>query len=167
MSEYLVVNDYRHSVAKVWRALTDPALIPLWTVTGQGGRPVGFAPVVGTRFQFRAKPMPGWSGVVDCEVLEVRAPSLLRYSWVGEGEDNVTEVTCRLEPHDGGTRLTFEHTGFAGIGGFVVSKILAAVRRKMLGVGLAAVLDDLDEDGALRPGSSLTPKPIDQPGGSK
>ena len=90
-------------------------------------------------------------------MLEVREPSLLRYSWIGDAKDDRTEVTCRLEPHDGGTRLTFEHTGFSGIGGFVVSKILASVRKKMLGVGLPAVLDDIDEDGQLRPGSSLRP----------
>jgi uncharacterized protein YndB with AHSA1/START domain len=102
--------------------------------------------------------MPGWNGVVDCEVLEVREASLLRYSWMGEAEDDVTEVTCRLEPHNGGTRLTFEHTGFSGVGGFVLSRILASVRKKMLGVGLPAVLDDIDDDGKLRPGSSLRSK---------
>jgi uncharacterized protein YndB with AHSA1/START domain len=159
MSDYRIVNDYPHSPAKVWRALTDPALIPLWTALGQGGRPVGFATKVGTRFQLRAKPMPGWSGVVDCEVLEVREQALLRYSWKGDAkDDDVTEVICRLESVNGGTRLTFEHTGFSGVGGFVVSKILASVRKKMLGVGLPAVLDDLDDDGKLRPGSSLRPK---------
>jgi hypothetical protein len=33
--------------------------------------------------------------------------------------------------------------------------VLAFARRKMLGVGLPAVLDDLDEGGSLRPGSPL------------
>ena len=45
---------------------------------------------VGTRFRFVAKPKPGWSGIVDCEVLEVREPSLLRYSWVGDEGGDVT-----------------------------------------------------------------------------
>src|SRR5258707_687727 len=101
MSEYRVVCEYRYSPIRVWRAVTDPALVALWTTTGQGGRPIGFAPTVGTRFQFVAKPMPGWNGVVDCEVLEALAPSLLRYSWVGGAKDDVTQVTYRLEPHDG------------------------------------------------------------------
>jgi uncharacterized protein YndB with AHSA1/START domain len=144
MSDYRVVHDYPQSPAKVWRALTDPELIPLWTSTGQGGRPVGFAPVVGTRFRYVAKPMPGWSGVVECEVLEAREPSLLRYTWQGDAKDDVTVVTCRLEPHDGGTRFTFEHTGFTGIGGFLVSRVLASVRKKMLGVGLPAALKEAD-----------------------
>lgn len=158
MSDFRIVNEYPHPPAKVWRALTDPALIPLWTSSGQGGRPVGFSTVVGARFKFVAKPMPGWGGVVQCEVLEVREPSLLRYSWVGDEKDDATLVTYRLEPHGGGTRFTWEHTGFTGIGGFLVSKVLASVRKKMLGAGLPAVLNDIDDEGRLRPGSTLKPK---------
>ena len=40
MSDIRIVRDYPHPLAKVWRAVTDPALIPLWTATGPGrGRP--------------------------------------------------------------------------------------------------------------------------------
>jgi uncharacterized protein YndB with AHSA1/START domain len=158
MSDYRIVNDYPHPPAKVWRALIDPLLIPLWTSSGQGGRPVGFSTAVGTRFKFVAKPMPGWNGVVECEVLKVCEPSLLRYSWVGDEKGDVTQVTYRLEPRAGGTRFTWEHTGFTGIGGFVVSKLLASVRKKMLGEGLSAVLNDVDDEGNLRPASTLKPK---------
>jgi hypothetical protein len=35
------------------------------------------------------------------------------------------------------------HTGFTGVGGFFMAKHLGAVRRRMLNVGLPAVLDDL------------------------
>jgi uncharacterized protein YndB with AHSA1/START domain len=159
MSDYTIVQDYAHSQAKVWRVLTDPELIPLWTSTGKGGRPVGFSATVGTRFKYVAKPMPGWSGVVECKVIEAREPSLLRYTWRGGDDDDVTTVTCRIEPHDGGTRFTWEHTGFTGIGGFVVSRILASVRRKMLAVGLPAVLDDLDDEGRLRAPSACRRPP--------
>ena len=160
MSEIHIVRDYPHPPAKVWRAVTDPALVPLWTVTGAGGRPEGFAPVVGTKFRLIAKPKPGWSGVVDCEVLEVSEPSLLRYSWTGDEGGDVTEVTYRLEPHAGGTRFTYDHTGFTGIGGVFMATLLGHVRRKMLRAGLPPVLDALDEDGALRPGSTLRPKSL-------
>src|SRR5690242_14815718 len=64
MSQFRVVREYPHSVAKVWRVLTDPELMPLWTSTGRGGRPEGFSPTVGTKFQFVAKPVAGWRGIV-------------------------------------------------------------------------------------------------------
>jgi uncharacterized protein YndB with AHSA1/START domain len=158
VSEFRIVVDYPHSPQKVWRAVTDPALIPLWTATGAGGRPEGFSPIVGTKFRFVAKPKPGWSGVVDCAVLEVNEPSLLRYSWTDAGGGEVTEVVYRFEPHAGGTRFTFEHTGFTGAGGFFMAVLLGHVRRKMLRVGLPAVLDDLGDDGMLRADSALAPK---------
>jgi uncharacterized protein YndB with AHSA1/START domain len=158
MTDIHIVRDYPHPPGKVWRAVTDPELIPLWTATGQGARPVGFAPVPGTRFQFVAKPMPGWRGIIDCEVLEVREPSLLRYSWTDDG--TTTYVTYRIEPRGGGTRFTYDHTGFTGAGGFVLAKVLGAVRKKMLTTGLSAVLDDLGETGALRATSTLRAKPL-------
>ena len=147
MSHYRIVQDYPHPPHKVWRALTDPALVPRWTASGRGGRPVGFVPQVGTRFQLVGKPTIGWNGVVDCQVLEVCAPSLLRYSWQGGPDDDVTEVTCRLAPHGPGTRLRFEHHGFTGLGGFLMARLLASVRKKMLTVGLPAVLDGLEDGG--------------------
>ncbi|GAB3984403.1 SRPBCC domain-containing protein [Actinoallomurus acanthiterrae] len=141
-----IVRDYPHPPAKVWRAVTDPELIPRWTATGAGARPEGFLPVVGNRFRFVAKPKPGWSGVVDCEVLEVEEPALLRYSWRDEAGGEVTEVAYRLEPLADGTRFTYDHTGFTGIGGALMAAVLGRVRRKMLSVGLSAVLDDLDDE---------------------
>ena len=160
MSEIRLVRDYPHSPGKVWRAVTDPALIPLWTATGAGGRTEGFATVVGTKFQFIGRPKPGWNGVVDCEVLEVDEPSLLRWSWTDTSSGDTTEVVYRIEPHEGGTRFSYEHTGFTGVSGFFMALLLGRVRRTMLDKGLTAVLDDIDEQGALRPGSPLAPKPV-------
>jgi uncharacterized protein YndB with AHSA1/START domain len=157
VSEIRIVRDYPYPPAKVWRAVTDPALIPLWTATGAGGRPEGFAPVAGTRFRFVARPKPGWSGVVDCEVLEAREPSLLRYSWADGDGGAVTQVAYRLGPRGAGTRFTYEHTGFTGIGGFFMARLLGRVRRTMLTAGLPAVLDDLGDEGTLRAASTLRP----------
>jgi uncharacterized protein YndB with AHSA1/START domain len=143
MSEIRIVRDYQYPPTMVWRAVTDPELVARWTVTGQGGRPVGFAPIVGNTFQIIAKPVPGWGGTVYCQVLEVEEARLLRYTWRGEENGKPTIVSYKIEPEIDGTRFTFEHTGFIGIGGFFMARILGAVRRKMLGVGLPAVLDDL------------------------
>jgi uncharacterized protein YndB with AHSA1/START domain len=140
VSEIRIVRDYPYPVTRVWRALTDPGLVPLWTATGAGGRPEGFAPVAGTRFRFVARPKPGWNGIVNCQVLEAREPALLRYTWTGDGGGGTTEVSYRLEPADDGTRFTYEHTGFTGIGGLFMAQLLGHVRRKMLRDGLPAVL---------------------------
>jgi uncharacterized protein YndB with AHSA1/START domain len=156
MTDSRIVHEYLHPPEKVWRAVTDPKLIPLWTATGKGGRPEGFSTEVGTRFKFIAKPIPGWDGIVHCEVLEAREPTLLRYSWFSDEGGGVTEVTYRIEPHGAGTRFTYEHTGFTGIHGFLLAKVvLGPVRRKMLGKGLTRVLDELDDEGQLRATSTL------------
>jgi uncharacterized protein YndB with AHSA1/START domain len=144
MAEIRIVRDYPQPPEQVWRALTDPALIPRWTSTGAGGRPEGFATTVGTKFRYVAKPKPGWSGIVECEVLESHEPRLLRYSWADPGGGEVTEVAYRLEPREDGTRFTYEHTGFTGVGGLFMATLLGRVRTKMLTTGLPAVLNDLN-----------------------
>jgi hypothetical protein len=42
----------------------------------------------------------------------------------------------------------------------LLAKLLGSVRRKMLTVGLPAVLGDLDDNGVLRSASTLRPKPV-------
>ncbi|MBV9895095.1 MAG: SRPBCC domain-containing protein [Chloroflexi bacterium] len=142
MSKIHIVREYPYPPAIVWRALTDPQLIPRWTSTGAGARPEGFSTNFGTKFRFVAKPMPGWSGIVNCVVLEVQEPRLLRYSWQDAGGGEITEVTYHLEACAGGTRFTYDHTGFTGIGGFLMAQLLGRVRRKMLSVGLPPVLKE-------------------------
>jgi uncharacterized protein YndB with AHSA1/START domain len=158
VSEIHIVNTYPHPIDKVWAAITDPALIPLWTVTGQGGRPEGFQPVVGNHFTLVGKPFPGWDGVVHCEVLAIDAPRHLKYSWANHPGDRPTIVTYTLSPSAQATTFVFDHTGFKGPGGFVMSQLLGRVRRKMLTKGLPPLLDDLTEAGTLRQGSQLRPK---------
>jgi uncharacterized protein YndB with AHSA1/START domain len=81
---------------------------------------------------------------VRCKVLDVRAPELLRYSWQGGEDERPTEVTYRVEPHADGARLTFSHTGFTGVSGQIMSRLLGRVRRKMLDQGLPTVLSDIN-----------------------
>ena len=80
MTEIRVVRDYPHSPAKVWRALTDPELLALWSM-----RPEGFSLEIGARFKFHGKANRHWRGFVECQMLEVEPPSRLRYSWLGDG----------------------------------------------------------------------------------
>jgi uncharacterized protein YndB with AHSA1/START domain len=98
-----------HAPEKVWRALTDPAIIERWLMRND------FAPVPGHRFDFHATPVPGWSGVTHCEVLTVEPPHRLAYRW-GDGTESDsglrTLVTWTLTREGEGTRIRMEHSGF-------------------------------------------------------
>jgi len=108
---------YPHPPEKVWRALTDPAAIAQWLMKND------FQPRLGHKFQFRVSPQPkGWTGVVDCEVLELDPPRRLAYSWCGSGIDTVVRWTLEAAPE--GTRVRLEHQGFRGVRGWMVSRML-------------------------------------------
>jgi len=93
-----------HPPEKVWRALTQGALIEQWLMKND------FQPVVGHRFQFRATPVPGWNGIIDSEVLVVEPNSRLSYGWTSMGLETV--VTWTLTPNERGTLLRMEQSGF-------------------------------------------------------
>jgi uncharacterized protein YndB with AHSA1/START domain len=100
----------RHSADKIWRALTTSELIAEWLMQND------FAPVAGHSFIFRATPVPGWSGITNCVVLDVDPPHRLVYSW-GDGTESdsglKTVVTWTLLPEGvGATRVRMEHSGF-------------------------------------------------------
>jgi uncharacterized protein YndB with AHSA1/START domain len=148
MSQFRITREYPHPASKLWHALTDPELVPLWTSTGRSGTPEGFAAEVGNKFRFVGKPVPGWDGIVNCEVLAVEAPVMLKHTWQGDENGPPSLVTWRIEPTRGGARLTYEHTGFRGIVGIVMSKlVLGPVRRRMLERGLPPVLESIDDTG--------------------
>jgi uncharacterized protein YndB with AHSA1/START domain len=111
---------YPHPRARVWRALTEPAILAKWLM-----EPEGFAPVVGTKFVLRAAgPHRGWRGFVECEVLEVEPGKTLRYSWVGDEGQPPLVLTFRLEDEGGGTRLVLDHEGFEGLGGWLLARLM-------------------------------------------
>ena len=99
-----------HPPEKIWRALTQGALIEAWLMAND------FQPVVGQRFNFRATPMAHWNGVVDCQVLVVEPPVRLSYSWNASGDEAAgglkTVVTWTLTPAPGGTLVRMEQSGF-------------------------------------------------------
>lgn len=129
-----------HSRAKVWRALTEPALLAKWLMN-----PEGFAPVVGTKFKLVAKPQPGWRGFVECEVLEVREPEVLRFSWVGDDDGKQQIVTFALRDEGAGCVFTLDHEPFEGVGGFLLAKLMMGPGwNKMMKKKLSAVLEALD-----------------------
>jgi uncharacterized protein YndB with AHSA1/START domain len=99
--------DLHHSPEKVWRALTDPALLTEWLL-----------PVVdlklepGAAFMFKTQPYPGWDGVVNCRMLEIEAHRKLSYMWVVGDMALDTVVTFTLTPTASGTHLSLVQSGF-------------------------------------------------------
>jgi uncharacterized protein YndB with AHSA1/START domain len=156
MSGFHITREYPHPPETLWRALTDPDLVPRWTSTGRGGRPEGFAAEVGHHFRYVGKPVPGWDGIVECEVLAVEPPVVLRHSWQGD-EREPSVVTWRIEPTATGSRLTYDHTGLGGVDGFIMARlVLGPIRRRMLTTGLPPVLDAID---AGPPAAPVAPNP--------
>src|SRR5262249_34963868 len=131
---------YPHPRSKVWRALTEPALMEKW-----GMRPEGFAPTVGTKFKLIDDgPHKGWRGYVECEVVAVEHERMLQTTWVGDDSGNRLILTYTLRDDGAGTHLTLEHEGFEGVGGFVLSKLIMGPGwKKMMRKSLAGVLADL------------------------
>src|ERR1700754_3409630 len=86
----IVEKTLPHAPEKIWRTLTQSALIAKWLM------PNDFEAMVGHRFTFTTKPVGDWDGVVHCEVLECDPPHLLRYSWKG-GSDANPKYGSRLD----------------------------------------------------------------------
>lgn len=126
----VVDHDLPRPPAKVWRALTDPALLGAWLM------PNDIRAVVGHTFTFRSQPMPGWDGVVHCEVLEVEPEKRLRYSWKGGSDEGFggrldTVVTWTLTATETGTRLRLEHSGFTAKNAFAFDNMGKGWRGKL------------------------------------
>jgi uncharacterized protein YndB with AHSA1/START domain len=100
----VIEKEFPHPPEKIWRALTEGALIKQWLLDND------FQPAVGHRFQFRAPPMPQWNGIIDGQVQIVEPPKKLSYTWSSMGLD--TTVLWTLAPTKTGTLLRMEQTGF-------------------------------------------------------
>jgi uncharacterized protein YndB with AHSA1/START domain len=97
--------DLPHSPEKVWRALTDPALLAEWLLPV-----VGLNLQPGAAFTFKTQPYPGWDGTVNCQFVEIEAQRMLSYTWSVPFLDTV--VTFTLKPTEAGTRLSLVQSGF-------------------------------------------------------
>jgi uncharacterized protein YndB with AHSA1/START domain len=97
--------DLQHSPERVWRALTEPALLTEWLL------PVAQLELEpGAAFTFKTQAYPGWDGIVNCRILEIDAHRKLSYTWGAGGMDNI--VTFTLTPTASGTHLSLVQSGF-------------------------------------------------------
>jgi uncharacterized protein YndB with AHSA1/START domain len=95
----VVEREMPHPAEKVWRALTQQALIEEWLMKND------FQPVVGHRFNLSAD----WGGV-EGVVRAVEPGKVLSYTWEAYGLESV--VTWTLTPTSTGTIVRVEQTGF-------------------------------------------------------
>jgi uncharacterized protein YndB with AHSA1/START domain len=100
----VIEKELPHPAQKIWRALTQGALIKEWLMDND------FQPVVGHKFNFRSTPMPKWDGVIDSQVLVIEPNKKLSYSWNALGLESV--VVWTLVPTKGGTLVRMEQSGF-------------------------------------------------------
>ena len=100
----VIERELPYPPEKVWRALTQGALIKEWLMDND------FQPVVGHRFNFRRTPVPNWNGVIDSEVLVVESNRKLSYTWGALGLESVVVFT--LDATKDGTRMRMEQSGF-------------------------------------------------------
>ena len=128
---------YPHSIEAVWNALTDCEAIAEWLMEND------FRPVLGHKFQFRSKPMGGWDGIVNGEVLEVDPPHKLRYSWKTNVID--TMLTITLQTVAEGTALRLEHSGFRGFKPVMISFLMGSGWKSIVRKHLPAVIAKLAE----------------------
>src|SRR5579864_447720 len=123
---------YPFTPEQVWKALTDSDALADWLM------PNDFQPRLGHKFQLRMKPAPNFSGLVECEVVELDPPHRLAYSW--RAGDQNTKVSFDLEAVPEGTRVVLEHTGFAADGGMMVSSVLNSGWKKKIETSLPATI---------------------------
>lgn len=98
-------RDMAAPPAKVWRALTESALIADWFMAND------FEAEAGRPFTMRATPMPHWDGIVTGEVIAVEPGTRISYSLNSGGFETVVVLT--LAPSGNGTLLRMEQSGFA------------------------------------------------------
>ena len=100
----VIEKTFAHAPQKLWRALTEPALLTQWLLKNN------FLPEVGRGFQFSNEPVGGWDGVIECKVLALDPLRHIAYSWRAFDHESTVEFT--LTPAEGGTHLRMEHSGF-------------------------------------------------------
>jgi uncharacterized protein YndB with AHSA1/START domain len=100
----VIEREMPYPPEKIWRALTQEALIKQWLMDND------FKPSVGHKFKFRSTPVPRWDGIIESEVKIVEPNKQLSYSWSTMGMTSV--VAWTLTPTKKGTLIRMEHSGF-------------------------------------------------------
>ncbi len=132
MPDIILSEEYPHSQEAVWRLLTESEHLARWLM------PNDLVAEVGREFTMRAKPAPGFDGVIHGKVLELDPPRRMRWAW--QSGSLSTTITFELTSRDTGTLLTLRHEGFEGLSGLFPWMLMRAGWRSKLRRRIAAVL---------------------------
>ena len=149
-----------HSPEDVWIALTTPEAIAEWLM------PNDFKPEVGHKFRLQVDGNFLFSGINECEVLEVDPPRKLVYNWVivpkspEKPRHEPMTLTWILEPVDEGTKLVLEQSGLENIS-WIFRKMMSAGWGRYVGVLLPKVTAHVQDNrfipGAIPPNKRCYP----------
>ncbi|GAA2523641.1 hypothetical protein GCM10010201_22520 [Pilimelia columellifera subsp. columellifera] len=135
MAEILIDVDLRHPVERVWRALTDRAVLGDWLM------PTDLEPYEGRSFVLCPDGLAGFDGPIDGELVEVAAPRRVVMLW--HEEQGRSRVSWELTATEVGCRLTMTQTGFFGVQGTLRRHRLLRAYQLMLNTRLPAALNRL------------------------
>lgn len=145
MSEISIEITYPHVPELIWDALTHSEAINRWSIEGTEN---DFKPIIDYKFQVRIPPYKRWNGVINGQVLQIKKPYLLVYSWKTEGITTSTIVTWTLEPTEIGTKVRLHHSEFEGLEGFIISKLIVRLSwKKMIEKNIPTILSYIQKNG--------------------
>lgn len=103
-----VERYYQCPIEKVWATVTEQQHLAQWLMPGN------FKAEKGHQYFFQCTlEEHGWDGKIFGEVLEVKEPYFIRFSWNTGELLKSTIVTFSLEETDQGIRFKIKHEGFA------------------------------------------------------
>ncbi len=101
---------FDQSPEEVWEYLTKPELLEQWLMK------TNFQPIVGRKFYFIGECNDDGKVAAHCEVLEIKPPVQLSYSWqtnsLKDDKSYTSLVVWTLTPKEKGTELLLVHNGF-------------------------------------------------------
>jgi uncharacterized protein YndB with AHSA1/START domain len=94
---------YPHPPERVWQVLTDRRALADWMMEND------FEPKLGHKFRFYSHSLPGITTIIQCEVVELRKPTRLAYTWQESPTAEPSLVVWTLTTVEGGTQLRLKH----------------------------------------------------------
>lgn len=126
--QILIKRNYKHSIDKVWNALTTKEALSAWLMETDD-----FKLDLGAEFTLKTQPRGKFDGVLRCSIMKVDAPTSISYSWQSNGMSKPTIVSWELKDMGNQeTFLTLSHDGFAGFDGWMTKMMLSFGWKRLL-----------------------------------